>query len=136
MLAIVLAVLAASSVWAAGGKNPPPTTSTLFTPPLYLLPAGFPESRIYTCDIVNVSATVRHVTIVLLDADGLPVPTAIQEVDLSPGQATSLLIRNTGEVAILLPGLHYCKFVVAGDTEDFRANMLTEMGGFISVPAR
>ena len=135
MLALVLTVFAASSVWAAGGKNPPPTTSTLFTPPLFLFPAGFPESYIYTCDIANVSATVREVTISLLNADGIPVTNGVQVTLLNPGQATNLLVRHTGEVP-LTPGLHYCMFYLQGSSEDFRASMSTWANGLVIVPAR
>jgi hypothetical protein len=129
-----LAVAALSVLPVSAGENIP-GVSVLFTAPLPHLPPGWLEPIQYTCDIVNVSASIRNVTISLLDANGIAMTDAVGSFALNPGEATGLRIDDPESGH--LRGLHYCKFEVQGSKDDFRATMSFWLSpqGLLIVPA-
>lgn len=132
LFGLILSVLSVLPV-SAGENNP--GVSVLFTAPLPHLPPGWLEPIQYTCDIVNVSASMRTVTISLLDASGIALTDAVRSFALDPGQATGLRIHDPDSGH--LRGLHYCRFEVQGSKDDFRASMSFWLSpqGLVSVPA-
>jgi hypothetical protein len=129
-----LAVSALSMLPASAGENNP-GVSVLYTAPLPHLPPDWLEPIQYTCDIVNVSASMRNITISLLDASGIALTDAVGSFALNPGQATGLRIDDPDSSRLL--GLHYCKFEVQGSKDDFRATMSFWLSpqGLLIVPA-
>ncbi len=113
LLFAALAVTAMSVRPAAG--------DTLFSPPL--VAAG---SNVFDCYLVNVSLKPRKVKIEVINRAGDVVETV--ETTLGPGQED--VARASAD---LLP--RYCKFVVQGSRQLFRASVLVRQDGVGAISA-
>jgi len=95
--------------------------ATLFTPPL--VPGG--DNQL-DCYLVNVSDTLRKATIEVLNRDGEVLKSV--DVELYPGAEEVATVE-----ADELP--RYCKFVVDGDKDQFRASILVRKDSDGSISA-